>query len=273
MIDMEVKEKGFAQVNGAEIYYEVKGTGQPLLLLHGMPLDSRMWDEQTEGLSRDFKVIRFDFSGCGKSGVHDEDYSFTDDIKTLLEFLEIEQTTILGFSVGGQIAIDFTLEHPEKVRSLILASSGLPGWNKMDSYREAFNENLRSQYEKGDLQEITDAMAGGWVTGPTRTKSSTEVQEKFKAMAVHNLSRKKGKGNLRLPDYKAIDKVEQIEIPVLLITSEHDFPMFSEIAGFLNKSISGSSKVSIPNTAHMLNMEEPAVFNNHVRTFLKEQNK
>ncbi|MGM0843399.1 MAG: alpha/beta fold hydrolase [Bacillota bacterium] len=268
-------EKGFAIVNGTEIYYEVKGNGVPLLLLHGMPLDSRMWDDQFENLALKFKVIRFDFPGCGQSGVHDDDYSFTDDIKSLLDSLEVKKAALLGFSVGGQIAIDFSLEYPEYVNSLILVSSGLPGWVKTDPYRVKFNKELSSLYELGKLQDAIDHMASGWVIGPTRLRESVspEVFEKFKIMAAHNLSKEKGKGKLIFPAFKAIEEVQKIQQPVLLLTSEHDFPMFSDIADFLHQTIAGSILVRIPQTAHMIIMEEPFTFNELVSNFLNDKNR
>jgi 3-oxoadipate enol-lactonase len=77
---MSTYQSGLADINGAKIYYEINGQGDPILLLHGYPLDSRMWDAQFEELAKHFKAIRFDFAGNGKSTVHDNDFSLVDDI-------------------------------------------------------------------------------------------------------------------------------------------------------------------------------------------------
>lgn len=102
---------GFAAVNGIRLYYEVAGSGRPLVLIHGMSLDTRMWDDQFEPLAQHYRVVRYDARGFGKSALQTgRSYAHTDDLKALLEYLDIEHAFIVGLSMGGGIAIDFALD-------------------------------------------------------------------------------------------------------------------------------------------------------------------
>ena len=110
----------FAEVNGTRLFYDVKGTGEPLVLISGGSLDIRLWDEQFEAFKQDRQVIRYDARGIGRSDVPKGPFSHYQDLYALLQFLGIQQADVLGFSFGGGVALDFTLIYPEVVRKLIL---------------------------------------------------------------------------------------------------------------------------------------------------------
>src|SRR5712692_4183063 len=133
----EQLQKGFAEVNGTTLYYEVAGEGHPLVLNHGGLVDHHLWDGQFDAFAQHFKVIRYDIRGFGASGMLSkgmEPYSMERDLHSLLQFLGIEKTYVLGLSLGGTLAIDFTLQYPEMVDALITVGSGLSGfeWGEPD---------------------------------------------------------------------------------------------------------------------------------------------
>ena len=94
------RQSGFAEVNGTRIYYEVAGSGHPLVLIHGFTLDARMWDDQFETFAQYCQVIRYDMRGFGKSAfpVPGESYTHADDLKALLEHLGIAHAYVLDRS-------------------------------------------------------------------------------------------------------------------------------------------------------------------------------
>src|SRR5215469_872358 len=107
-------QKGFAQVNDTILYYEVAGQGHPLVLNHGGLVDNHLWDTQFEAFSQHFKVIRYDIRGFGHSGLllkEMKPYSLERDLHGLLQFLGFDKTAMLGLSMGGTLAIDFTLRY------------------------------------------------------------------------------------------------------------------------------------------------------------------
>ena len=121
-------EAGLADVGDGRLYYEVAGSGSPLVLIHGFTLDRRMWDDQFEHFADRYRVVRYDQRGFGRSDVPTEaPYSNHGDLRRLLDHLGIDGAHVCGLSSGGGVAIDLALEHPGYVRSLIGISSALGG--------------------------------------------------------------------------------------------------------------------------------------------------
>jgi pimeloyl-ACP methyl ester carboxylesterase len=116
---------GYAGAGGSRLYYETAGNGRTVVLIHGGLVDSRLWDRQFERFARHFKVVRYDLRGFGKSDFSYGPFSHVADLHSLLKYLKIEKASLVGLSLGGIIAADFTLEHPEMVEKLVLTSSGL----------------------------------------------------------------------------------------------------------------------------------------------------
>ncbi len=114
---------GFAEVNETRLYYELMGEGQPIVLIHGGAVDRRMWDDQFQAFAEHYRVIRYDLRGSGKSEIPKKQFSNMEDLLHLLRFLNVDKAYLLGLSRGGGVAADFTLEHPEMVDALILASN------------------------------------------------------------------------------------------------------------------------------------------------------
>lgn len=116
----------FALVNDVNICYEIYGDGDPVLLVHGFGSKKEAWIAQTEPLAKHFKVIRFDNRGAGKSYRPEGPYTmeiFADDINALLDFLEIEKTHIIGWSLGGMIVQNFVLKYPQRVKKMVLINT------------------------------------------------------------------------------------------------------------------------------------------------------
>ena len=123
-----VSHAGFADVNSTRLFYEILGAGPPLTLIHGFSLDTRMWDEQFAALGQRHRVLRYDARGFGRSAVPGiARYSHTEDLRALLAYLEIKHTALIGFSLGGGIAISYALADPAAVDALIVAGCLLPG--------------------------------------------------------------------------------------------------------------------------------------------------
>ncbi|HRN71221.1 MAG TPA: alpha/beta hydrolase, partial [Candidatus Woesebacteria bacterium] len=98
-------------------YSDIKSL-ETLVFLHGFSLDHRMWEPQIEEFSSKFNVLVYDLRGYGKSSMPNQNYSHYDDLFHLLNHLDIKQVHLIGLSMGGRVAIDFTLEHPEKVKTM-----------------------------------------------------------------------------------------------------------------------------------------------------------
>lgn len=131
------------QINEIDLFYDIKGVGQSLLLIAGFDSDSSTWALMLPVLVKQYRVIRFDNRGVGQSSAPDSPYSIkqmADDVAALLDRLEISQTHVVGHSMGGQIAQELALAYPEKVQSLILLSTWAKGDSKFQALMELFGD-------------------------------------------------------------------------------------------------------------------------------------
>jgi pimeloyl-ACP methyl ester carboxylesterase len=121
-------EAGFVAIGNVNLYYEIAGNGQPLVLIHAGVADSRQWNNEFVDLSQDYRVLRYDLRGYGKSCPVDGEFSHMGDLIALLDKHQFHQPLILiGCSMGGSLAMDFAFEHPSSVKTLVLVSSGPSG--------------------------------------------------------------------------------------------------------------------------------------------------
>ncbi len=274
----EQLQKGFAEVNGTSLYYEVAGEGHPLVLNHGGLVDHHLWDGQFDAFAQHFKVIRYDIRGFGASGMLSkgmEPYSMERDLHSLLQFLGIEKTYVLGLSLGGTLAIDFTLQYPEMVDALITVGSGLSGfeWGEPDQELMAKFAAMEEAFKNGDIARSVEISLQLWTDGPYRTPQQVDpqVRERVRAMTTHNYER--GDDEDVQPqemEPPAAGRLSEIRVPVLIIAGGQDAEAILKIADTLEKSIAGAKKVVIPGTAHHPNMEKPQEFNRAVIEFLEQ---
>ena len=118
---------GQVNVGGASLYYEAAGAGSPIVLLHGLDLDHRMWDEQVAPLAHAHTVVRYDLCGFGRSTAESHSGTHAADLKALLDHLELVPVSLVGISLGGGVAFDFAIAYPNAVRALILVNPLLEG--------------------------------------------------------------------------------------------------------------------------------------------------
>jgi pimeloyl-ACP methyl ester carboxylesterase len=141
------------QANGIEIFYVENGTGEPLLLIAGFACDHTNWSEMIPLLASRYRVIVFDNRGVGQSSAPDTPYSIrqmAEDAAGLLDAVGLRSVHVAGHSMGGQIAQELALAHPERVKTLMLLSSCA----RIDERGKAVIESW------GDLPRLVDAETG-----------------------------------------------------------------------------------------------------------------
>ena len=126
---------GYAPVNGLKMYYEIHGTGEPVVMLHGAFMSITAWNDWVNELSKTRKVIAVEMQGHGRTSDIDRDITYenlSDDVAKLLELLKIPRADIVGYSLGGGVAIQTAIRHPEKVRRVVSISAPFAreGWVK-----------------------------------------------------------------------------------------------------------------------------------------------
>lgn len=270
MTETNQLQTGFADVNNTRLYYEVAGTGHPLVLIHGGLVNRRLWDDQFAVFAQHYKVIRFDIRSFGDSApitAETPPYSLEEDLYSLLKFLGIEKTYVLGLSMGGAMAIDFTLMYPEMVDALIPVAMGLSGFEGEEPWTEV-DEALK----RGDVAQAVELTLRMWTDGPMRTPDQVDpdVREKVRAMTTRNFEHPEEENATqpRTLEPPAISRLAEIHVPTLIIIGDQDVRDILKIADILEKGIPGARIEVINGTAHHLNMEKPREFNRIVLDFL-----
>jgi pimeloyl-ACP methyl ester carboxylesterase len=262
---------GFAPVHGTRLFYEVKGAGPAVVLIHGGQMDCRMWDDQLAALAREFRVIRYDVRGYGGSFQPDLLYSDAEDLAGLLDYLGVRKSHIIGLSLGGRIAIDFALAHPSRVSSLTLAGPGLSGYEPPDAAAADLRMwNLIKAARDEGPEKVTEL----WLKDPFMAPA---MEQPRLAPALRKLARENAHCWLqnpilqRPPKPLAAERLSQIKVPTLLVLGDRDVPQAKATIETLEKGIRGSKKVLIKNAGHIVNMEQPEQFNDAVLSFLRNQ--
>ena len=266
-------QTGYAEVNGAKLYYEIMGEGHPLTLIHGGLVDRRLWDDQFDVFAQHYRTLRYDIRSFGDSSIPtDGDYAMADDLYHLLKFLGIEKTYLVGLSMGGGIAIDFTLAHPDTVDALITVGAGVSGFEWPDDEEtQKLGEVIDAALKAGDFEKVVELENRIWTDGPNRTPDQVDptVRARIHDMNLHNYSRQtEDTPSPRPQEQPALPRLAEIHAPTLVIIGDEDVVPIQQLADTLATNIPGAKKAVIPNTAHHPNMEQPEQFNRIVLDFL-----
>jgi pimeloyl-ACP methyl ester carboxylesterase len=257
-------QEGFVNVENGRLFYQKQGTGRPLLFLHGLCLDHQMWNDQISFFATQFTCITVDLRGFGKSTVPSAPYSFHEDLNVLLDSLHIrEPVTLIALSMGGKAAVNFSLAYPERTKALILADVAIDGYN----------------FEEFDLKPIFEMARAKGVDSANQlflnnevfayTRKSNVVFDRVSDMVLHYSGWLWIHQNpIKVLNPVAIQQLDRIKAPVLILTGENDIQDFQNIAEILHKNIKQSEIRKIRNAGHMCNMENSAAFNEFAFNFL-----
>lgn len=255
-----------AVVAGAgETYFEVAGSGPAIVLVHGGFGDRRMWDDHFEALAKDYRVVRYDLRGFGRTPASRAVYSPVDDLRRLLDELGIERATLVGNSMGGGVALDFTLVHPERVEGLVLVASALNGFPATEADRARF---------AGDRAAIGAAFQEAGQRGPERGidlwLQSPMVVVTSRALATRAHLRRmitENTGMFTLQhwpieplDLPANERLGEVRVPTLVIAGQRDTPLMRATSARAAAGIPGAKLVVIAGADHLPQMVRPVEF-------------
>lgn len=257
------------------IYAEIFGEGEPLLLLHGFTGSMRSWDAFVPGLSKDYQVIVVDLHGHGQADSPEDPDSYTtertvQDLVALLDELQLTSVHVLGYSMGGRIALSLAMLAPARVRSLILESSS-PGLASAEerAARIASDHTLASRIERDGLA----AFVTHWENIPlfaSLRRMPDSVQQAIREQRMRNnptglANSLRGIGTGSQPSWWS--ELHKLSMPVLLLAGELD-EKFDRIAQTMLPQIPHGRYTRISDAGHALHIEQPAVFQAHVLSFL-----
>jgi 3-oxoadipate enol-lactonase len=262
---------GFLETNGARIYYEVEGEGEPVVLIHAGIANLRMWDEQVPALADAYRVIRYDTRGFGRTETEDVAFSNRADISALLDDLGEDSAHLVGVSRAGQIALDFALEFPRRVRSLVVAAGGIGGYEAPGGDPSVW-EQPEKLWEAKDWEALADWETDYWVNGPGQAtdRADARVRETVHEWILTNYRAEKAEGRPQPLDPPAVGRLGELRVPLLVILGTLDEPGTTASMRHLAERVSHARLETFEGAAHMLNMEQPERFNRLLREFLDE---
>ncbi|WP_338449201.1 2-succinyl-6-hydroxy-2,4-cyclohexadiene-1-carboxylate synthase [Niallia oryzisoli] len=262
-------------IDGIHYHVESIGEGFPLLLLHGFTGDSTTWKPFFSQWSKDHKVIAVDIIGHGKSASPKdvqryESVSVSKDIRKILDQLEIGKADVLGYSMGGRLALSFSFLYPEYVHKLILesASPGLASEEERET-RRIQDENLSRFIQENGIESFVKYW-GNIPLFSTQKKMPIHKQQEIRKQRLQNsvigLSNSLlGMGTGAQPSWW--DKLQELEIETLLLTGDQD-QKFCLIADKMVKMMKHAQWKNIKESGHAIHVEQPEKFGTIVSEFL-----
>jgi 3-oxoadipate enol-lactonase len=261
-----MSQERFVEVEGGRIAFEVAGDGPGVILMHAGLWDRRTWDAQYDVLARRSTVVRYDARGYGRSSLPKTRYSDLDDLGAVMEAAGLEDATLVGCSMGGTLATLFAIDRPARVRALVLVSSGLYGhrWAVGGGW-ERHGDQVEAAVARGDLRQAVDLDLRPWVPMGTEDPAGARLR----ANARENAQLLTIDDDLSVaPEWTALERLEEIGVPTLILEGERDVPEFREIARMLAERIPGARLETVADADHVIHVRRPDEFNRLVLAFL-----
>ena len=249
--------------------YERRGSGIPLLLIHGYPLSRKIWNHQMDGLSDIASIIAVDLRGHGESypfdGIYRMDLLADDCYRLLVELHVNPPIVVCGLSMGGYITLALYRKYPSLFKGMILTSTR-SGADSAEgkANRDAAVKNLHNL----GLSSIADSMLPKILSPETFTTDHPLVKTISDIMMETSINGVIGalQGMRDRPDSTPL--LPQVKCPVLIIQGADDQLIPIKEAEMMDKQIPNSRLVIIPEAGHLLNMERPDLFNQALREFI-----
>ncbi len=257
------------KVNGIEISYDDLGNGlMPVIFIHAFPLNKASWNRQTEFLQESHRVISYDIRGFGNSGIDEEEITISvmvNDLIRMMEMLGIEKAIICGISMGGYIALNAVTRFPDKFPALILSDTQCI--SDSEEARQKRFDNIEL-VKSGKVSEFSSAFVGKAFSKSTHSNNRELVDDTLADIQKTNTQTIINTLLALANRTETCTHLKSIFKPTLILCGEEDLVTPPEKSAFMNEKISGSILHLIPGAGHFPNLEQPEVFNNHLKDFL-----
>jgi len=255
---------------GARVAFDAIGHGPDLVFLHAGIADRSMWAPQLEAFSTRFRCIAPDLRGFGETPVGSEPYSRRDDVLAILDDLGVASAAIVGCSLGGAVALDLAVEHPDRVDKIVLVGVAPPG---LDYASDPFLEDLGRAHQEaicnGDHREVGRIVARAYLDGPRRPEGSSPewLREQVIEWSLA-ISQIDDWGEHVELDPPASQRLEEVRTPTLVIVGAEDIDSVLEGCRTVAAEIPEAALVELAGAAHLPNLERRAEFDSVLTAFL-----
>lgn len=232
-----------------------------------------MWEPQWDSYQLSHRVVRYDLRGFGRSPVEPGRWSNARDLLGVLEQQDMRNTSLVGVSMGGRVALEVAIAQPELVEALVLVGAGLPG-HEWSAEMKAADEAEMAALTEGDLDAAVEVTLRTWVDGPRRRPEDVDPEVR---RLVGEMQRRAYE--LQLPVWETAEeeplvgdlteRIGEVGVPTLVLVGEEDVPDMHEIADRLERELPNARRASIADTAHVPSLERPREFDQLVLPFLQ----
>lgn len=260
----------YADSNGTKIYYQIRGTGEPLVLLMGFGADGNVWEKHVLEYEKHFKCILIDNRGVGLSDQPKGSYTTTmmaADTVAVMDHAGIENARVAGISMGGAIAQELVINYKDKVKSLALIST----WPKFNNYTTTVYENLKKLRVTSTPDTFMELLQL-WIFAPPYYERGMEDLREVQVGAAANHSPQSREGFEGQLDaciqHDTVSRLSEIKVPTLITVGDMDIftpPAFSKV---LQQGINNSTCISFPEGGHVHHWEDLDRFNKITTEFL-----
>ncbi len=261
-------DERFVEVDGTRLFCRIEGQhdGPAVLLHHSLATNLHNWDQVVAVLGADYKVVRFDARGHGRSGVPDGPYdlaSLAEDVVRLMDSLEINRAHFTGLSMGGMIGQVLGLEHADRLRSLVLASttSRVP-----PEGRPLWDARMALVRDKG-MSAVVEETIGRWFTADFVAQGGPEVLEIADMIAATPVEGFCGWG-AAIKELDLTERLGAIDTPVMVMVGKDDPGTPVEAAQAIHQAIPGSELVILKQASHQAPVEQWQTFSDALKRFI-----
>ena len=258
----------YVQIDDVQLAYDDVGSGPELLLVHGYPFNRSLWVEQLDALSKAFRVITPDLRGFGESDISGGESTMNrmaQDVVRLMDALEISSAIVGGLSMGGYVVLAFYKQFASRVRGLVLADT------RAQADTEEAKQVRTQQAEQilaSGMASITDAMLPKLLTPETVSKRP-EVVKRIRDMMLKTKPSGAAAGLRGMAEREYHTALlPRISVPTLILVGRDDPITPLQDSEKMHDTIAGSRLVVIENASHVSNIEQSAVFNAALSSFL-----
>lgn len=255
----------FVDVPGGRLAVHDFGSGPTIMLLHASIVDAWAWEPLTPYLlDAGYRVVAFDRRGSGASVTEDVAFSNRADVMAVMNALGIDRACLVGNSVGGMVALDTSIEYPERVVALVIIGAGVAGWEVEPTPEEAaLFEEMERLEEEGEPEAMADFHVRTWVDGPGQPEDRVpdEIRELVREMALQvGRDRRDPKHHWGRPvrlTPPAAQQLDRLTMPVLAIAGALDVSDVAACARLLEEQVPSARALIMPDVAHLIGLEAP----------------